>query len=107
MSMVLNGSIASSVDAERNGRCEELFGDGDLTAAVNAMPADQHDALEDRFKLLADWVLIRQRIHLNPNDRRRFLRLVGRASLDAGWQLHRNAEGDYTPDVKALRFPSI
>lgn len=84
-----------------------LLGDGDLTAAVNALPADQHDALEDRFGLLADWVLIRQRIHLNPNDRRRFLRLVGMGSLDAGWQLRRNAEGDYTPDVRALRFPSI
>lgn len=86
---------------------KELFGDGDLTAAVNALPADQHDALEDRFGLLADWVLIRHRIHLAPDDRRRFLRLVGTASLDAGWQLRRNAEGDYTPDIRALRFPSI
>ncbi|WP_038378660.1 hypothetical protein [Bradyrhizobium elkanii] len=85
----------------------ELFGGGDLTAAVNAFPADQHDALEDRFGLLADWALIRQRIHLNLNDRRRFLRLVGTASLDAGWQLRRNAEGDYSPDPKALRFPPI
>jgi integrase len=85
----------------------ELFGHGDLTEAVNALPADQYDALEDRFGLLADWVLIRHRIHLNPNDRRRFLQLVGTASLDAGWQLRRNAEGDYTPDVRALRFPSI
>lgn len=85
----------------------KFFGDGDLTAAVNALPADQYDALEDRFGLIADWVLIRQRIHLNANDRRRFLRLVGTASLDAGWQLRRNAQGDYTPDVRALRFPSI
>lgn len=85
----------------------ELFGDGDLTAAVDALPADQHDALEDRFGLLADWILIRQRLHLSPNDRQRFLRLVGTASLDAGWQLRRNAEGDYSPDVKALRFPSL
>lgn len=85
----------------------ELFGDGDLTEAVNALPADQFDALDDRFGLLGDWVLIRHRIHLAPDDRRRFLRLVGTASLDAGWQLRRNAEGDYTPDIKALRFPSI
>ncbi|MCA1397472.1 hypothetical protein [Bradyrhizobium sp. BRP56] len=85
----------------------DLFGTGDLSAAVNALPADQHDAIEDRFGLLADWVLIRHRIHLNPNDRRRFLRLVGTASLDAGWQLRRNAEGDYTPDPKAQRFPAI
>jgi integrase len=85
----------------------DLFGTGDLTAGVNAFPADQHDALEDRFGLLADWVLIRQRIQLNPNDRRRFLRFVGTASLDAGWQLRRNAEGDYSPDPKAQRFPPI
>ncbi|MBP2431512.1 hypothetical protein [Bradyrhizobium elkanii] len=85
----------------------ELFGTGDLTAAVNALPADQYDAIEDRFGLLADWVLIRQRVHLIPNDRRRFLRFVGTASLDAGWQLRRNAEGDYSPDPKAQRFPPI
>lgn len=85
----------------------ELFGTGDLTEAVNALPAGQYDGLEDRFGLLADWVLIRQRIQLAPADRRRFLQLVGTASLDAGWQLRRNSEGDYSPDPKAQRFPSI
>ncbi|QPF85517.1 hypothetical protein IC762_04065 [Bradyrhizobium genosp. L] len=85
----------------------ELFGRGDLSAAVDALPVDQHDALEDRFGLLADWVLIRHRIHLNSDVRRRFLRLVATASLDAGWQLRRNAEGDYSPDPKAQRFPPL
>ncbi|MHC6154798.1 tyrosine-type recombinase/integrase [Bradyrhizobium elkanii] len=85
----------------------ELFGEGDLTASVNALPPGQFDSLEDRFGLIGDWVLIRQRTHLAQNDRRRFLHLVGTAALDAGWQLRRNAEGDYTPDIKALRFPSI
>lgn len=89
------------------GAARELLGEGDLTERVNALPVHQFDALEDRFGILADWVLIRYRIPLTPNDRRRFLQLVGTASLDAGWQLRRNAEGDYTPDVKALRFPSI
>ena len=70
-------------------------------------PAGQYDALEERFELLADWVLIRQRIHLCPEDRKRFLRLIGIAALDAGWQLRRNAEGDYTPDPKAQRFLAI
>ncbi|WP_456736413.1 MULTISPECIES: tyrosine-type recombinase/integrase [unclassified Bradyrhizobium] len=84
-----------------------LFGTGDLTAAIDALPADRHDVLEQRFGLLADWVLIRHRIHLTPDDRKRFLRLVGMASLDAGWQLRRNAEGDYSPDPKAERFPPI
>lgn len=84
-----------------------LFGTSDLTAAINAIPADQHDGLEARFGLLADWVLIRHRINLALEDRRRFLKLVGTASLDAGWQLRRNAEGDYSPDPKAQRFPPI
>jgi integrase len=35
------------------------------------------------------------------------MHLVGTAALDAGWQLRRNAEGDYSPDPKAQRFPSI
>lgn len=85
----------------------EILGTGDLTAAVDALPVDRHDALEQRFGLLADWVLIRHRINLIPDDRRRFLRFVGTASLDAGWQLRRNAEGDYSPDPKAQRFPAI
>jgi integrase len=85
----------------------QAFGDGDLTQAVDALPAGQFDSLEDRFGLIADWTLIRQRIHLAQSDRRKFLHLVGTASLDAGWQLRRNAEGDYAPDPKAQRFPPI
>ncbi|MCS3476277.1 integrase [Bradyrhizobium elkanii] len=85
----------------------EIFGEGNLTAAVNALPAGQFDSLEERFGLIGDWVLIRQRVHLAQSDRRRFLHLVGTAALDAGWQLRRNAEGDYSPDPKAQRFPSI
>ncbi|CUU20855.1 sitespecific recombinase phage integrase family CDS [Bradyrhizobium sp.] len=85
----------------------EMFGTGDLTAAVNALPAGQYDSPEDRFGLLADWVLIRQRIKLATAERHRFLQLVGTASLDAGWQLRRNSEGDYSPDPKAQRFPAI
>lgn len=86
----------------------QVFGnDRDLTEAVNALPAGQHDALEHRFGLLADWVLIRLRINLAGEDRPRFLRLVGTAALDAGWNLRRNSEGDYSPDPKARRFPTV
>jgi hypothetical protein len=60
----------------------ELFGTGDLTAAVNALPADLYSVLERRFGLLADWVLIGQRINLAREDRQSFLRLVGTAALD-------------------------
>lgn len=86
----------------------EQFGTIDnLTEAVNALPVGQYDALEDRFGPIGDWVLIRHRIHLAGSDRHRFLRLIGTAALDAGWQLRRNAEGDYSPDPKAQRFPAI
>ncbi|MET3989486.1 integrase [Bradyrhizobium sp. S3.9.2] len=84
-----------------------LFGTGDLTAAIDALPAGQHDGLEARFGLLADWALIRHRIHLAPDQRKHFLKLVAAASLDASWQLRRNAEGDYRPDPMAQRFPPI
>lgn len=107
----LEGRIQSPPSAgllpNEAGTVIEMFGDGDLTAAVNALPAGQFDGLEDRFGLIGDWVLIRQRIHLAQSDRRRFLHLVGTAALDAGWHLRRNAEGDYSPDPKAQRFPAI
>lgn len=108
---VLEGRIANAPPAtlvpNEASTVVELFGSGDLTAAINDLPVDQHDAIENRFGLLADWVLIRHRINLDASDRRRFLRLVGMASLDAGWQLRRNAEGNYSPDPQAQRFPSI
>ena len=70
----LEGRIQSALPAaltpnEANAAIE-LFGTGNLTEAVNALPAGQFDALEDRFGLLADWGLIRQRIHLlSPRHR--------------------------------------
>ncbi|MCK1410184.1 site-specific integrase [Bradyrhizobium sp. 76] len=84
-----------------------MFGSGDLTEAINALPAGQHDGLEGRFGLLADWALIRHRVHLPSDQRKHFLKLVAAASIDAAWQLRRNAEGDYRPDPLAQRFPPI
>ncbi|ABE61182.1 phage integrase [Nitrobacter hamburgensis X14] len=108
---VVEGRIANpppaTLSADDATAATDLFGSGDLTAAVNALPAGQHDGLEDRFGLLADWVLIRSRLNLTTDDRRRFLQLVGTASLDASWQLRRNSEGDYSPDPKAARFPAM
>ena len=92
--------------SEETAIAAHLFGTGDLTA-VNALPAGTHDGLEARFGLLADWVLIRNRLNLARKDRLQFLQLIGTASLDARWQLRRNAEGDYSPDPKANRFPPL
>lgn len=107
----LEGRIGSPPDAipiaTDSLAADALFDADDLTASIDALPKDQHNALEQRFGLLADWALIRSRIHLASEDRQRFLHLVGTASLDAGWQLRRYSEGNYSPDPKAARFPAM
>jgi integrase len=85
----------------------ELFGKGDLTEAVNKYPPGQFDNLEDRFGLLTDWLLIRHRLNLTAKDRKILLMKVATASLDAGWQVRRYTEDNYSEDDKARRFPPI
>lgn len=59
----------------------ELFGD-DLTVGINAMQADQHsDALEKRFGMIADWILIHFELRISPDDRKRFFE-TGSAGID-------------------------
>ncbi len=94
-------------DACEIDRATETFGE-DLTAGINALPRGEPDeALEKRFGMLADWVLAHRGLELDPDTRRKFLIQVASASLDAGWRLKRAAEGDYTPDPKAIRFPAF
>lgn len=108
---VLEGRIpiapAAALIHEDAAAAIELFGDGDLTQAVDALPANQHDGLEQRFGPLADWVLVKHQIRLAPQLRRAFLHKVGEAALDAGWRLKRNSADDYSPDPKEKRFPPL
>ncbi|WP_407155085.1 recombinase XerD [Bradyrhizobium sp. STM 3557] len=93
------------MDGSEVDQATETFGD-DLTAGVDALPpGESHEALEKRFGLLADWVLAQRGIELDQETRRKFMVQVASASIDAGWRLKRAAEGDYTPDPKAKRFP--
>lgn len=93
------------LDGSEVDQAAATFGD-DLTAGVNALaPNEPHEALERRFGLLANWALAQRGIELDQDTRRKFMVLVASASLDAGWRLKRAAEGDYTPDPKADRFP--
>jgi hypothetical protein len=57
-----------------------LFGD-DLTTGINALPrsADNHDALEQRFGLLAEWLLIQNGLVVDRDTRKRLLALVAHA----------------------------
>lgn len=70
-------------------------------------PGDSAHSLEVRFGLLASWVLARHALEVTPNSRLKLLQQVAEASLDAGWAMKRASQGDYTPDPKANRFPSV
>lgn len=85
----------------------ELFGD-DLTAGINAMEVDRHSkALEQRFGVIADWVLVHFELRISADDRKRFLKQVATASIQSNWTLKRASDGDYSPDPKLNRFPAI
>jgi integrase len=85
----------------------ELFG-SDLTAGINAMTEGKHShALEKRFGIVTDWVLTHFELALSAQDRERFLKQVALASIQSNWTLKRAADGDYSPDPNAARFPSM
>lgn len=86
----------------------DLFPGQDLTQAVDALETGQYDsALEVRYGLISDFVLISHEVRLTSENRREFLRDVGQAAIDAGWQLKRNSEGDFRRDPKIERFPAL
>lgn len=85
----------------------DLFGP-DLTRGVNALPVtDSTAALEQRFGALADFVLDQHMIRLDHDDRVIFLQEVAWAAIDAGRELAKNANRDFSPDPVALRFPPL
>jgi integrase len=96
-------------DIDRDGIiARDLFPGSNLTNAVNGLEAGKFDsALETRFGIFADWVLISHEVRLTVESRQKFLRQVARAAIDAGWQLKRNADGDYSADPNASRFPAL
>lgn len=78
------------------------------TQAVNAMPVNEaaaSAALEARFGNYADWLLASKAIRIDSDTRARLLVAVEAAATDAGWRMKRAANGDYSPDPKAHRFP--
>ena len=70
-------------------------------------PGDSARSLETRFGLLASWVLARHALEVTSGSRLKLLQQVAEASIDAGWAMKRASQGDYTPDPKANRFPSV
>lgn len=91
--------------ADERAEAARLFGP-DLTAGIDALPpSGDRAALEERCGRLAWFVLSRHGLIVDRETRLRLLEHVADACLDAGWALKRAAQGDYTPDPKAARFP--
>lgn len=107
----LEGRIDGVAPIELGGRSDEegaatlIFGD-DLTAGVDARPRTHETvALEQRCGRLAFWVLGRHGLEIDGPTRLTLLREIAKAALQAGWRLKGMADGDYSPDPKAARFP--
>ncbi|CAA2136718.1 tyrosine-type recombinase/integrase [Methylobacterium bullatum] len=100
-------SISPEELVDEREEAARLFGP-DLSAGIDALPpSGDRAALEDRCGRLTWWVLSRHGMHVDRATRLRILEYVADACLDAGWALKRAAQGDYTPDQKALRFPKV
>jgi len=88
---------------------QEAFGTV-LTDGVNARPqgaVEAAESLETRFGWLVDWTLAKHALIIDDESRLRLLVASSQASTHAAWALKRNAQGDYSPDPAAQRFPAI
>lgn len=85
----------------------EIFGHGDLTTSVDRVEPRTYDetALMERCGRLTLWVLQENGIEPDGPSHLALLREVARAALQAGWQIKREAQGDYRPDPMEHRFP--
>jgi len=66
---------------------------------------DWYDMLEVEFGPMVDRVLTREGIVIDEQGRRLLLDCVRDAVADAGADVYRKTDGDYSPDPKAHRFP--
>ncbi|WP_455960380.1 tyrosine-type recombinase/integrase [Methylorubrum aminovorans] len=98
-------TIDLAEQADERAEAAQLFGP-DLTQGIDALPpSGDRAALDDRCGRLTWWVLSRHGLVVDRETRLRLLEHVADACLDAGWAIKRAAQGDYTPDPKAARFP--
>ncbi|MCJ2044610.1 integrase [Methylobacterium sp. J-078] len=104
---LLNAPVLHPGETQTLEQAVAIFG-ADLTKGINALPPSTDLAgLEVRLGFFVDWVLQKHALAVDRQTRIRLLIEVERASTDAAWALKRAAEGDYTPDPKAARFPAV
>jgi len=66
----------------------------------------RQEAMEKRFGRSADEILADKKLLIDADSRSRLLDAIATAQLDAADALIRRAEGDYSEDAKAARFPA-
>jgi GH24 family phage-related lysozyme (muramidase) len=92
---------ANQQDANERAR-EGRYGRGDLMIGAEAR---HKQSREDRWGKTADGLLAREGLKVDAESRTLLLRAIANAHDFAARKLERNAEGDYTPDPNASRFP--
>jgi integrase len=82
----------------------------ELSGGINALPQSKEAvpaALEQRFGWLTDWVLAKHALTVDLESRAKLIEETDKASTDAALTLKRFAQGDYSPDTTANRFPPL
>jgi integrase len=91
--------VLAANDAARYGECEraslKIIGDA----------AARREAMNERFGGMADAVLATKCLIVGEESRWKLVEALARALDDAARKLEKNAEGDYSPDPAARRFP--
>ncbi|MCC5977556.1 MAG: tyrosine-type recombinase/integrase [Salinarimonas sp.] len=100
-------ALAGLIYAEEVEALSEEPGSADVWAHVIELHAKAREAgkLEQWLGPSVDAILRREGLNIDATSRARLIEAVDAASIQASEQLRKNAEGDYSPDPRASRFP--
>lgn len=95
-----------SVDRWRDVRkLNEEAKEGCLSLKIGDDNERREWSMQERYGRIADHILVSKALNVDTHSRNLLLNELARASTQAAHKLERNAEGDYTPDANANRFP--
>lgn len=69
--------------------------------------AERNTALEQRYGRIVDAVLAKHTLVVDAPTRIKIIREAAKIAPEASAKLARNADGDYSPDQYAVRFPAV
>ena len=86
--------------------CESILDGSRPSLIIETFPGEaQYRQLEKHVGPFIDAILLREGVIPSDDDRWPLLKAFAEALKDASRKLSRNAEGDYSPDPAATRFP--